>query len=71
MAWLRLEYDNFEVKQHSPRDLLCALGRENHSNCHEMFRDPVTGVRQHPMISLGPRGSMGNNLNLYLEFRVS
>lgn len=37
---------------------------QNHSNCHKMFRDLVTGVKQHPVISLGPGSSMGNNLNL-------
>lgn len=64
MSWLRLEYDNLEVKQHSPEGLLCALGRKNHSNCHKMFRDSVTGVAQHPVISLGPGRTVGNNQNL-------
>lgn len=64
-SWLRLEYDNFEVKQHSPGGLLCALGRENHSTCQATFWDSVTGVKQHPVISLELRSSMGNNLNLY------
>lgn len=64
VSWLRLEYDNLEVKQHSPGGLLCALGRKNHSNCHKMFRDSVTGVAQHPVISLGPGRAVGNNRNL-------
>lgn len=59
VAGLRLEYDNFEVKQQCPGGLLCTLGRENHSHCREIFRCLFTGVKHHPVISwdLGvPRG---------------
>jgi hypothetical protein len=56
----------------TPLEAFSVLWAEkNHSNCHEMFRDSVTGVKQHLVISLGSRSSMGNNPSLYLEFRAS
>ena len=51
----------------TPLEAFSVLWAEkNHSNCHKMFRDSVTGVRQHPVISLGPGSSVGNNLNFAL-----
>lgn len=59
VAGLRLERDDFEIKQQCPGGLLCTLGRENPSHCRETFRYLFTGVKCQPMISwdLGdPRG---------------
>lgn len=58
VAGLRLECNDFEIKQQCLRGLLCTLGRENPSHCRETFRYLFTGVRR-SMISwdLGdPRG---------------
>lgn len=59
VAGLRLERDDFEIKQQCPGGLLCTLGRENPSHCRETFRYLFTGVKCQAMISwdLGdPRG---------------
>lgn len=47
----------------TPPPQACSVlwAEKNHSDCQEVFRDSVTGVRHHPMISPEPRSFMENN----------
>lgn len=65
VAWLPLQYDNSEVKPHSPWGLLCALGREKALWLSESVQGPCYRCQAPSKISPDPGSSMGNDLTLY------